>query len=191
MSNLILETSESTKSKMLVKTRAGQSVRLVFSDLENLEYGINIFQKNMKRTYWISNSIKGIPPYYPPTPFLPVPIPGWEVLNIHTAAITNLILVRKREVLTFAKSSNHAPFAKRCCPHHHPIPAFCGEDMLGSEIIWKNLSIYEQGVWRESARGFGGLRRSREGGARRRSWVRKEEEKKQEKEDREAEEEEA
>ena len=40
------EISESQKSKMLEKTRAGNSLRSVLSILENLEYGINIFRKN-------------------------------------------------------------------------------------------------------------------------------------------------
>ena len=42
---LLFEISKSQKPKMLEKTRSEQSLRSVLSNLENLDYGINIFQK--------------------------------------------------------------------------------------------------------------------------------------------------
>ena len=52
----ILQSSESNKSE---KTRAEKTLRSVLSDLENIECGINIFQKNAMGIFDFVNSNDG------------------------------------------------------------------------------------------------------------------------------------
>ena len=55
---LFVEISEAQTSKLLQKTRVGKSSRSVLSNLENLEYGINIFQKSWNEHLGFSIQLK-------------------------------------------------------------------------------------------------------------------------------------
>ena len=58
------------ESEMLEKTRADKSLRSVVSILEDLEYGINIFQKKEMDIFDFSIQLKEpLPPTHPPAHF--------------------------------------------------------------------------------------------------------------------------
>ena len=70
---LAFEISSSQNSKMLEKTRADKSLRSVLSNLENLEYGINIFRKTWNGnlgSFQFKYRNPSHPPTGPPTPSL-------------------------------------------------------------------------------------------------------------------------
>ena len=62
----IFSKSQNLKIENVGKDACRKSLRSVLSILENLEYGINIFQKTWNGNLGFFNSIKGIPPTHPP-----------------------------------------------------------------------------------------------------------------------------